>query len=293
LSLFSDSKKKDSFSVGIGIFLVCLFAFILVYIGTWKKAYSESFYNLSFKVNFIQNIRPGLKIRYQGGVIVGEVVGIESNLSEHFLHAIIKRDFKISHQSYISLVKQGAMGMYYLNVDMYNHEFHKSFYKEGDVIEIPDVTPFDVTLEKLSVMLAIEKGTSPLSARIGDLRDMIRTVSRQPMLQPSVLTTFIKNKVINVNHGIRNMLVFNQAIYDAVYSMDKTLSVTAADMSKSIPSYRLKTSEYRKYLIYDTKKENMQFFHDEILYYSLLFDIIALKRIVIKYNQFPYRIIFN
>jgi len=296
MSFLSDFKKKDKLAEFIGVTIIFVVSMVIVYIGTWQADYAKQFYSITFKINFLEGVRPGMKIRYQGGVVIGEVQSIESNYRDHYLHTIIKNDFKIiKYGTKISLKEQGSFGSNYINISTVPYYFSGETFEPGDIIEVAQIVPFQDTLNNFYSLFKSEiYSDSVIAKRLKGIKYMLSEL----IWSKKILPFEVRNLVQTNLNGIQNILIqlqeLNTKLFDSVEKMNVSLNNVAITLRHNLPIISNSMQKIYSYLQYSPHlgKED-QFLHDEQLYYSALMRLNIIKDKLREYKDFPYKLIFE
>lgn len=295
LGFLSDLQGSDKLAEFIGVVIIILISVFIVYIGTWRAAYAKEFYNVVFEINFLEGVQPGMQIRYQGGVKIGEVVSIESNYSKHYLHAKIKNDFKIIKSGTKVSLRSGSFGSAYLDISTIPEFFSAESYRSNDIIPVSEVVPFQHTLQNVSDALANEDSTgSLLTKRVKDIRYMMYQLMVNKYAIPSEIRYIVRGVTSNVYDFFYKVKKFNDELLGSVSKMNDSLNNLANNLRNNIPKFRRTLDSLYSYTSYDPDRvSEKQYLHDEQLYYTILIRLNIIKKKTKEYKDAPYRLIFN
>lgn len=279
----------------IGVVFIVFSSLLVVYIGSWRAAYAKQFYNVKFTINFLEGVSPGMKIRYQGGSVVGEILAIESDYHTHYLTGRIKKDFLISKRSSrVNLRQAGVFGQDYIDVYTFPVAFYDKFYEEGDIIPVDPITPRSVTIINLSKMLkSDEHHLIPLGKKLIEIKNMIYKLRKNQYFISSEARYSILNAVNKTRKSIDTALIYGNSAYETVIDMDHTLTTLANNLRKNIPIMSRQVYGTKDFLSYQNSPQFSQFFHDEYLYSTILMRLRIINRKLKSFKAEPYRLIYN
>jgi len=287
--------SNDKFAVSLGLLLVFLFAIFTVYFGAERIKEIDRFYPVNFKVNFLSGIEPGMKVRYQGGVVIGEVTEVISQYSSHSLRAKIDKDFFIpKYNTKITIKKFGYFGKLYIDITSVSQPFETDLYKPNDTIEIDPVQPFEKTLQMFSDLInkSDDGNLAPLSAKLLSVRNMIKSFRRSPISNPKLVRRKVGEFSNKVQSDLRSLQSFSSTAYNAVNDMYGTLTALSDNLRKSIPVISARIEGFKSYTRYEDINGESSMLHDELLYWTILNNIDTLHQKILIYKEEPYRIFF-
>jgi ABC-type transporter Mla subunit MlaD len=291
-----EHTAQDKLARFIGVTFVIIIAISIIYIGSWQAAYAKQFYKVKFKINFLEGVQPGMKIRYQGGVIIGEIINIESNYQNHYLNAIIRNDFRIiKYGTKISLKEQGSFGGSYIDITTIPYFFSGEVYTSEDVIQISEIIPFQNTLNNfLKIFQSNTDEDSIIVNRLQDIRLMINKVVSSKEVLPSQLNQTLKNILSNASKVFYQVNDFNKNLYKRVDNLNTSLTKVANSLKVNLPIIRKKTNQIYLIVQYKpTKISENQFMHDEQLYYNFKLKLKHINSLVQNFKNYPYKLIFE
>ncbi|MDH4128536.1 MAG: hypothetical protein OEV44_07285 [Spirochaetota bacterium] len=292
----SDMEKPDKIAVIIGFIFILSISIGIVYIAKWQAAYANQFYNVKFKISFLQGIKSGLKIRYQGGAIVGEVVMVESNYSEHYLHAKIMKSFKIiKFGTEVTLQSQGSFGSTYLNISTIQNYFSGEAYTNDDIIQVSEIIPFQGMINNLDNLFKSTKNQdSIMVTKLNNVKGMVYQISSNTYFIPSVIRLIFKGVTQKIQEGFSNFQQMNDKLFQSVDKINFTLNNIASSLRQKLPIIRNSTQKIYRIVQYNPQNpENARFIHDEQLYYSILIRLNIIKQRLAMYKESPYKMIFK
>ncbi|MDH4263453.1 MAG: MCE family protein [Spirochaetia bacterium] len=296
INFISDVKKPDRIAVFIGFLLIFIISIGIVYIGTWQAAYANQFYHIKFKINFLEGIENGIKIRYQGGVTIGEVVMIESNYSEHYLYAKIKKDFKIIKSgTKVTLKSQGSFGSNYLDISTLPYYFSSEAYLPDEVIEVTDVEPFQATINNINDMFKTENSKeSAIVIKLKGVKNMVYQLLINKDIFPKTIRLTVQNYTQEIQKGLLNFHEFNNTLFASTEKINVTLNNIANSLRKNLPVIKKTTDQIYSLVRYRPENAGKsKYMHDEQLYYTILIRLHLINNRLGDYKNYPYKLIFD
>lgn len=296
VSFLADIRKSDRIAAIIGIIIILIVSVVIIYIATWQAAYASQFYEVKFKINFLEGIQTGIKIRYQGGVTIGEITRVESNYNEHYLHAIIRNDFKIiKYGTKITVKDQGAFGSSYLDVSTIPYYFSDEAYAPSDIIQVSEIVPFQVTLNNFNDLFAArDDKESIVISKLLNVKSMIYDLSVNRYTMSHMIRSAVHGTLSDVQKILQNLQDFNSGLFKSADKLNKTLNNTANNLRKNLPVIKRNTQRISNFVLYKPKSgESGQYMHDEQVYYSTIIRLNLIKSKIGDYKDFPYKMIFE
>jgi len=296
INFLSDIRKPDRVAAYIGFAIIFSISIGIVYIGRWQSAYADQFYNVKFKINFLEGVQAGIKIRYQGGVTIGEIIKVESNYSEHFLVAKIRKDFKIiKYGTEITLKSQGSFGSGYLDISTIPYYFSEEAYLPDDIIPVSEIIPFQVTLNNFTDMFMSENNEeSPIVEKLNGVKNMVYQLSLNKYFLPYIVRTLIQDLTHDFQAGLINFRDFNESLFKSTDKLNNTLNTVAKNLRTNLPTLRKTTNAIYTFVQYDPKnKGEIKFMHDEQVYYTILIRLNLINKRLRDYKEYPFKLIFE
>jgi ABC-type transporter Mla subunit MlaD len=296
INFLSDVKKTDKIAIFIGFVIIFIISIAIIYISTWQAAYANQFYYVKFKINFLEGVQAGIKIRYQGGVTIGEVISIESNYYEHYLHAKIRNDFKIIKEgTKITLNSQGTFGSSYLEISTIPYYFSNEAYLPDEVIQVSDVVPFQGTIDNFNELLKSENNKdSVVVTKLKSVKSMIYLLLTNKDIFPRAIRELIQNSTQDVQKGLSGFQEFNNTLFKSTDKINSTLNNIANSLRRKLPIIKNTTRNIYTFVQYNPESmENNKYMHDEQLYYTILIRLNLIKNRLSDYKDSPYKLIFE
>ena len=287
--------SNDKFAVSLGLLLIFLFAITVVYFGSERIKEIDRFYPVNFKVNFLSGIEPGMKVRYQGGVVIGEVTEVVSQYSSHSLRAKIDKDFFIpKYNTKITIKKFGYFGKLYIDITSVSQPFETDLYKPNDMIEIEPVQPFEKTLQMFSDLIknSDDGNIAPLSIKLLYVRNMMNRFRNSPLSNPKLVRQKIGNFSHKVQSDLKSLQLFSSSAYNTVNDMYNTLTVLSDNLRQNIPVISARIEGLKSYTYYKDMNGESSMLHDELLYWTVLNNIDTFHQKLLIYKDEPYKIFF-
>ena len=298
-SLFNSLSDRSEASFWTGVLLFILFSIGFSYIVSKRVAYAEQYYNVTFSMNFLEDIRSGTKVRYQGGVIVGEIIAIESGFQNHMAHAQIKKDFLIPKRgSHISLKTWGYFGGKFINIEIAPGNKDEEPYPAYSVIMIEKVKNAAIVMDEIHSLFkkSDKSALSPLENKLEELKSMTDYLKNIPYIKPKVMRTLVSSGTKEYQKYIQHFLNLNLFLYENSDNLTETMKNISKFVSVEIPLYLDRTNQIKSHFLYDNYTIDpvySSFWHDESNYYyaKALSEYIKEKSLQFKKN--PYTLIYR
>lgn len=296
VSFFSGMVKPGRLSAFVGVTFIIILSVVIIFLGSWRADYAEQFYPLTFKVNFLEGLTPKMKVRYQGGPVVGEIDYIESLTHEHFLHARIRKDFKIIKKgTSITIRSFGIMGQSYIDISSYAINFNNEAYEPGDVVSLEDITPDQVLLMEISNALKKEysSGLTPLDRKLKDIQSMVSYLRKNDYFNPKKMKSSMDLITSKLYRSLDTLRIFSLNLYNQVYAMNEVLTVTAENLRRSVPKVVRRVGATKDVFYYSGNSSDYNFLHDEFTYDTILMEIKIINDKLEQFKEEPHKIIYD
>ncbi len=290
----TDGRQKASISMGL--ILIIIASLLLGYIRNRAVMHSDSFYQIRFRLNFLEDIRTGAGIRYQGGLIVGKVQDIEINNGHFIIYADVAKNFKIPKiGSRASLKTWGYFGAKYINIDIIlpEKELGKQmeYYAENDEILIDEVINLTIMMDKFAqIMAKSDSDVSILENKLDEIKRItheIKIMSLQTRYE--IKNNNYKTMAINAMNKFRDIA---RQYLQIVEDMDQFNYDVSIGLSKEIPQMKKSVLFWGKFSRYDENAEYYDFIHSEEGYDTMLAYIKEVNAMMKLYKKKPYKMIF-
>lgn len=184
--IFWDSiRQPDRMTILIGFTVLMFFVIFLGYFGTRSFVRSLGYYRMSFTAPFVEDIRPGTKIRYQGALEIGEVELLASDLSGHRITAKIRDDFPIpTSGSRASLSSWGYFGAKFINIEIVPSGQQEIYAAVGKSMPLEKIINSSIMFQQYYDAIKSEGGNlSILEGRLQQLKATITDIKKIPYVQ--------------------------------------------------------------------------------------------------------------
>ena len=296
LSFWEADRITDSLPLWIGFLLVILAVVGVGYIGTKRVTYANQFYNVTFTINFLEDIRPGTKIRFQGALIVGEVDYIESSFDKHYIHSRIKKSFFVPKLgSSVTIQTWGYFGAKFINISIIDSFREYEAYGPGDQIKIEPITNSTIAMSNFKKMISREGATelSPLEARLNGVKEMTSKLKKNKFAQPRFMRRLIKGVSLEAGKYFKTIGSAGNTGFSAINEFNETARRSVNKVRKQLKTLKTQVSSVQKKLQYKPVNKDAAFWHEETGYQETLDTIIYLRNQLASFKNDPSQIIFG
>ncbi|MDH5718555.1 MAG: MCE family protein [Spirochaetia bacterium] len=292
-------KKKSEASFWIGMVLLVFAGVGIGYIGSKRISYANEFYTLSFSINFLEDIRPGTKVRYQGGVIVGEITTIESGYQEHIAHAKIKKEFLVpKNNSHISLKTWGYFGGKFVNIEIIHDYIHGETYDEYSILKVEEVKNSAIVMNEIQNIFMKPDMTalSPLENKLTEVKAMTKYVAGIPYIQPKTMRSIIGSGAKKYREYVMEFKDFSIMFFENAEKFSETTKIVLNMINTRTTEYSKPVMNIKNNLFYEnysTVQGYTNLWHDEDAYYyaRAFSEYVKDKSVYFKNN--PYQLIYR
>ena len=271
-------EKPELFSIGIGLGVTLSLIFFFLYVIVESSTSFGRYYHMAFQTDFLEDINPGTKIRFQGSLVVGDVSHIESNFKDHLVHARIKNSFLIPrHGSRVSIQTWGYMGQKFINIGVIQGAEKNIPYLEGDVIPMQPSNRLDDALVQFNELLLVkEDGASNLlSQKLREVRRMIYQTKNLSYFQRSVGTTILQRNTRKLRNTLYKTENVSQSLIEYIKSLHQDMVQLYLELDRSISLLHKETNALKEGLEYQNRFNRvlMKYLYneDDYAYYRILF----------------------
>lgn len=288
-------SRPDRVGTALGFFFLIMAGLGLGFIGSKSLEYSRSFYNIVFTFDFLEDIRPGTKIRYQGGLAIGQVDYIEPGQKIHRVHARIKKDFHIPKMGSMATVSTwGYFGGKFINIEILNPDFMDDPYLPGNEMSVEKQVNSTVIFQKYYDLIRKDGDkNSILEEKLLGIRAIARDIQKNPALQPKNVREIVKKTTGSVNAGftaINNAGTQSYALMEKINQISESM---VYDVKKDLPRLKTAVEKFQKNVEYEGSSFLSGLLHEETAYYNML-DLSALARDkTAEWKREPYRMLFQ
>lgn len=288
-------SRPDRIGTALGFFLLILAGLGLGFIGSKSLEYSRSFYKLVFTFEFLEDIRPGTKIRYQGGLAIGQVDYIEPGQKIHKVHARIKKDFHIPKSGSMATVSTwGYFGGKFINIEILNPEFKENAYASGEEMPVEKQVNSTIIFQEYYDLIRREKDkNSILEDKLLNLRAVAKDIQSNPALQPRNVREMVKKATGSINAGFNALNTTGAQSYVFMEKINQISESMVYDLKKDLPKMKAGVEKFQKGVEYEGSSFLSGLLHEESAYYNML-DFSALARNkTAEWKREPYRMLFQ
>lgn len=288
-----DSPGRMAWLLGGMVLLLAGIAF--GFVGSKRIQYAREFYPITISADYLEGIMPGSKIRYQGALIVGEVVGLESDGRNHFIKAKIKKDFYIPQQgSQISLSTWGYFGSPFLNIDILESARNSEPYPPHAVIPMEKAVNSSVILQKAYDYIKSPEGQkSLLEKQLFEIKKISQEINQAAYLKPKNVRAFVKEIVGKAYLFFSGMRDLGNQFYITVNELNQISEDLTSSIEKSIARLRELSEAFYRMVGYENPTWPSRVLHQETDYEELANFLNYAKEKSAVYKKEPYRIFFE
>ncbi len=282
-------------AVLIGGLLLIVFALFLGMVGSRELWKSGQYYRVVFELNFVEDILPGTRVRYQGSVPIGEVLYIERGPERHYVHAKIRKNFQLPiNGSIITIESWGYFGASFINVEILESFRGTTSYGPGDKIRIEDTINTTAALWELYYFFrSEEESISQLERELLRAKLLTSTVSRSPLFRRGEIRKTLSHFTGETQRVIKGMRTTMQSTYDAFYTFQNYSDETVERLKKNIYQMRRQSEFWQKQVSPDELSPAGEWLHEENQYYKLLYYSIMARDLSKKYKAKPSSIVYG
>ncbi len=295
LSFWESMNDPGRLARLVGFLLLVLAGIGIGFLGSSRIQYAKEFYPLTISTEFLEDMKTGTKVRYQGALVVGEVTAIETDGRSHLIHIKVKKDFPVPKMgSQVSLSTWGYFGSKFINIDILEDARGSEPWPPGSVIPMQPMVNSSVIMQRAFDYFKRESsGNSMLENQLLEVREMSRTIARSPFARPREVRRFIQDITSRSQLFLIGMQELGNSFYSAAsgineYSEDMTIS-----LQKSIARMRELTESFRRVIGYDTGTMSSRILHEETEYEALLSYLKYVRRKSAEFRREPYRVFFD
>lgn len=296
MAIWDNINKIDRVPVYIGIVVLITVSVLLGFIGTQRVSYAKEFYNLNFAFEFLEDIRPGTKIRYQGALIVGEVLKIKTGQNLHFAIGRLKKDFHIpKFGSRVTLQTWGYFGGKFINIDILPSARGTEYYNTGESVPVEKIVNSTIIMKNIYDYFKKDTDAeeSKIEKELIELKLRTQKIGNSPYSRP----LYVRQLMRKITGGTRNIFDFITSATNRFYlgfsNVNDSLSRSVEDLKTGVARLKRSTSRLKKDFGYETGTIPSRFLHEEIDYNLILEYSDLSKRMMKDFKEQPYRILFR
>ncbi len=269
---------------------------LLGYIRNRTVMDSDSFYPIRFRLNFLEDIRTGAGIRYQGGLIVGKVQEIQIENDHFIIYADVANNFRIPKiGSRASLKTWGYFGAKYINIDIIlpEKELGKpmEYYAENDEILIDEVVNLTIMMDKFAqIMAKSDSDVSILEKKLDEIKKITHEIKIMSLqARYAIKENNYKTMAINAMNKFKDIA---RQYLQIVEDMDQFNYDVTIGLSKEIPEMKKSVLFWEKFSRYDENADYYDYIHSEEGYDTMLAYIKEINAMMQLYKKKPYKMFF-
>ena len=296
LQFWDELKVKSNATFLLGFSIIILAGLAVGYIGSLKVRYANQFYHVSLSLNFLEDILPGTKIRYQGALIVGEVVSIDPG-GNHDIKIRLKKGFTIPKRgSRISLQSWGYFGAKFINNRIINSYRKSEMYAPGDTIPVVDTTNSTIIMNDFYNVIKKpgENELSPLEAKLQEVTQMAKRLNRSKYAKPAFMRRLLRQKTRQAKKYFVLMNSAGMTSYQAIFNLNSMAENAVGQLGKVLPRWRQRIISIRKSLGYPREETvSASFWHEEAAYDEVLEYAKYINERMAEFKENPYLILYG
>ncbi|MBL8035209.1 MAG: hypothetical protein JNJ69_16015 [Leptospiraceae bacterium] len=295
LSFWDSIRNPDRMTFLIGFVVLMFFVVFLGYFGTRSLARSFNYYRMSFSAGFIEDVRPGTKIRYQGALEIGEVEYLVSSLNGHKIFAKIRDDFPIPVVgSRASLSSWGYFGAKFINIEIVPSTFNEIAYSLDHSMPLEKIVNSSIMFQQYYDAIRSEGGNlSVLEKRLQQLKKTVLDIKKMPYVQRHATRASVQNatRMMNGFFGVINST--SSDLYTMLKRVNSVSEYLVYDLNKNLPAIKTNMTRLEQSVAYDSQSFSARLLHEETIYYLLLDYSKYANEKLNDMASAPYRIFFN
>ncbi|GAB4426004.1 MAG: hypothetical protein OHK0011_07420 [Turneriella sp.] len=295
LQFWDSIRQPDRVTVLIGFLLLMFFVLFLGYFGTRSIVRSLGYYRMSFHASFIEDIRPGTKIRYQGALEIGEVEYITSGTSGHTITAKIREDFPIpTFGSRASLSSWGYFGAKFINIEIVPTAVTEFYRAGGRSMPLEKIINSSIMFQQYYDAIRSEGGNlSILETRLQQLKKTIAELKRLPYVQRHSARMVVRDATGLMNNFFGIINTTSQDLYTMLSRVNDVSEYLVYDLNKNLPRIKANMTKLEQSVAYDSESFSARLLHEETIYLLLLDYVRYANEKLNDMASSPYRIFFN
>jgi hypothetical protein len=295
LSFWDSIRSPNRTTIFIGFVVLMFFVIFLGYFGTRSIARALDYYRMSFSATFIEDIRPGTKIRYQGALEIGEVEYLTSDMTGHRIFAKVRSDFPIPRSgSRASLSSWGYFGAKFINIEIVPTTFNESFYSLDQSMPLEKIINSTIIFQQYYDAIKSEGGNlSFLEKRLQQLRKTVDDLKKTPYVQRHAVRATVR-QATGVMHNFFGVINSTSSdLYTMLVRVNNVSEFLVYDLNKNLPAIKTSMAKLEQSVAYDGQSFSARLLHEETIYYLLLDYAKYANEKLNDMASAPYRIFFN
>jgi len=295
LSFWDSIRNPDRFTILIGFLVLMFFVVFLGYFGTRSIVGSLQYYRMSFSAGFLEDIRPGTKIRYQGALEIGEVVYLSSDMHGHRIVAKIRDDFPIPRTgSRAALSSWGYFGAKFINIEIVPTTFNEAFFSLEHPMPLEKIVNSTIVFQQYYDTIRSEGGNlSILESRLHQLKKTVQDLKRTPYIQRHAARASIQQVTGMMNSFFGTINSTSTDLYTMLARVNDTSEYLVYDLNKNLPTIKANMARLEQSVMYESQSFSARLLHEETIYFLLLDYAKYANEKLNDMASAPYRIFFN
>ncbi|MCB1147973.1 MAG: MCE family protein, partial [Leptospiraceae bacterium] len=295
ISVWENLKKADRAPLIIGLILMIIISVAFGAIGTQRVHYANEFYDVTFTFEFLEVVRPGTKVRYQGALIVGEVTSIETGTDIHRVCAKLKKDFYIPKAANrITLQTWGYFGGKFINIDILTDVQEGEKYQAGDEIPVQKIVNSTIVMQKIyDYFKNIENDESLIEKELLTMKKRTSALANSPYSKPSYVRYILRNITGKTREIFKYVAQGTENIYNGMKNTGESIEKNLEAMKRSLQGLRERTDSWRTSTGYRSGALTSRVLHEETDYYLLLGYTELMNKKMAEFKDEPYKILFG
>ena len=295
LSFWDSIKNPDRMTLLIGFVVLMFFVVFLGYFGTRSIVRSFGFYRMSFSAQFVEDVRPGTKIRYQGALEIGEVEYLVSGMSGHRIYAKIRKDFPIPQAaSRASLSSWGYFGAKFINIEVVPSAASDAVYSLEHSMPLEKIVNSSIMFQQYYDAIKSDNGRlSVLEARLAELRKTVYDIKRIPYVQRTAARSVVRNVTGMMNGFFSVVNSTSSDLYTMLLKVNNASEFLVYDLNKNLPKIKANMLKLEQSVAYGGESFSSRLLHEETIYLLLLDYARYANEKLNDMSSAPYRIFFN
>lgn len=295
LSFWDSLRNPNRMTLLIGFVVLMFFVVFLGYFGTRSIVRSFDYYRMSFSASFIEDVRPGTKIRYQGALEIGEVEYLSSDMTGHKIYAKIRHDFPIPvFGSRASLSSWGYFGAKFINIEIVPSTFNDVVYSLDHSMPLEKIVNSSIMFQQYFDAIRSEGGNmSILEKRLHSLKKAVTDVKRMPYVQRHAARASVRQATGMLNGFFGIISSTSNDLYTMLARVNSASEYLVYDLNKNLPAIKANMAKLEQSVAYDSQSFSARLLHEETIYDLLLDYAIYANEKLNDMSSAPYRIFFN
>lgn len=295
LSFWESIDPTNRMTVAIGFIVLMFFVLLLGYFGTKTFVKSFDYYQMTFSAPFVEDIRPGTKIRYQGALEIGEVIALKSSTEGHRVTAKIRDDFRIPQiGSRASLSSWGYFGSKFINIEVIPDSGHDFYTLKSRAMPLEKIINSSILFQQYYDIIKKDGvKMSLLERRLQDLKKAITEVRNIPYAQRHIARRMVHQTANMMQDFFGVINTTSQDLYVMLSRLNDISDYLVYDLNRNLPKIRASMKKLEQSVAYESNSFSARLLHEEGLYLTLLDYTKFANEKLDEMAASPYRIFFN